>query len=301
MTTVNLTNEAQLRNYTQIEVKIDPEYGVAWIYQSPSPRPCYNPTLVEELRSLQIMLEVNDGKLPFKGENVKIDYLVLDSKINGIFSMGGDLSLFKDCVQNKDKEGLLKYAKLCIDTIYGFIVGCRQPITTISLIRGDAMGGGFEVALSCNVIIAERQVGMGFPEILFNIFPGMGGYHLLSQRLPQKQVEKMMLNGHKYSAERLFEIGVVDQLEESGKGTEGVYNYIKECNKHRKGVLALKNVVDKVNNISYQELLDVCRYWVDVTMQINDKDLRLMDRLIRSQTKQAFVDINNKENIRSIA
>lgn len=288
MSAINLTNEAQIRNYTQLDVKIDSEYGIAWVYQNPSPRPCYNTTLVEELRSLQIMLEVNNGQLPLKGENIKINYLVLDSITNGIFSMGGDLSLFRDCIISKDKERLLKYGKLCIDTIYGFIVGCRQPITTISLVRGDAMGGGFEVALSCHTIIAEKQIGMGFPEILFNIFPGMGGYHLLSQRIPQKQVERMMLNGRKYSADELFNMGVIDQLEEPGGGKEGVYNFIKECNKHRKGYLALKSVSENVNNISYQKLIDVCRHWVDVTMEVNERDLKLMDRLVKSQSKLVF-------------
>jgi len=300
MNAINLTNEVQIRNYKQLDIKIDPEFGIVWIYQRPSPRPSYNPTLVEELRNLQIMLEMNNGQLPLKGENVQINYLVLDSSLSGIFSMGGDLSLFRDCIINKDKETLLKYGKLCIDTIYGFIVGCRQPITTISLIRGDAMGGGFEVALSCHTIIAEKHIGMGFPEILFNIFPGMGGYHLLSQRLPQKQVEKMMLNGRKYSAIELFDMGVIDQLEDTGNGREGVYNFIKSCNKHRKGFLALKNVSEKVNTISYQELIEVCRYWVEVTMHVSERDLKLMDRLIKSQTKLVFKD-NNDQVKRSIA
>lgn len=297
MKAFNLTNEVQLRNYTQIDIKIDPEYGIVWIYQNPKPRPCYNITLVEELRSLQIMLEVNGGMLPYKGTYIQMNYLVLDSKISGIFSMGGDLNLFRHYVITKNKEGLLKYAKSCIDTMHGFIVGCRLPLTTIALVRGDAMGGGFEVALSCQVIIAERSVGMGFPEILFNIFPGMGGYHLLSQRLPQKQVERMMLSGKKYPAEELFNMGVIDRIEDDENGTNAVYDFIKNCNKHRKGYLAMKTVKEKVNNISYEELIEVCNYWVEVTMQVSEKDLRLMQRLVNSQTKitqKVFAETNTR-------
>jgi len=48
------------------------------------------------------------------------------------------------------------------------------PLTTISLAQGDALGGGFEAALSCSVIIAERRARFGFPEVMFNLFPGMG-------------------------------------------------------------------------------------------------------------------------------
>ncbi len=300
MSTVNIAHEAQLRNYTQMSVKIDPDYGIVWIYQNPKPRPCYNITLVEELRNLQIMLEMNNGYLPYKGDNIRINYLVLDSISEGIFSMGGDLNLFRDHIIRKDKEGLLKYAKSCIDTMHGFIVGCRLPITTIALVRGDAMGGGFEVALSCHVLIAEKNVGMGFPEVLFNIFPGMGGYHLLSQRLPQKQVEKMMLSGHKYPTEELFKMGVIDRLVEKGDATKEVYNFIRECNKHRKAYLAMKNVKEKVNNISYEELIEVCRYWVDVTMEVSERDLKLMERLVKAQSKLANLVIEQEKD-RSIA
>ena len=57
------------------------------------------------------------------------------------------------------------------------------PIVTISLVRGNALGGGFEIALSGDVIIAERSAMMGFPEILFNCFPGMGAFQTLSSRV----------------------------------------------------------------------------------------------------------------------
>lgn len=286
MKAYNLTNEAQLRNFTQIEVEIDPEHGIAWAYQNPSPRQCFNPTMVEELRSLQIMLEVSGGVLPYRGENVPISYLVLDSRTQGVFSMGGDLGLFRDCIVNNDKAMLLKYAKSCIDTIHGFIAGCRSPITTIALVRGDALGGGLEVALSCHHIIAEEQAELGFPEILFNIFPGMGGYHLLCQRLPQKKAEEIMLNGNKYPAEEMLEMGVVDQVERTGGGRDAVYSYIRNCTRYRNGYLAIKGVREKVNSISHEELMEVSKYWVDITMNISARDLRLMERLVRAQEKQ---------------
>ncbi|OGT71800.1 MAG: hypothetical protein A3I78_08415 [Gammaproteobacteria bacterium RIFCSPLOWO2_02_FULL_56_15] len=285
MNTYNLANEVQLRNYNQIAIDVDAEYGIVWVNLTPMPRPCFNPAVVQELRSLQIMLEVNSGRLPYKGEMVQINYLVLDSEMPGIFSMGGDLDLFRRCIINKNKKGLLVYAKSCIDTIHGFITGCRQPITTIALVRGDALGGGFEVALSCQVLIAERQVEMGFPEVLFNLFPGMGGYHLLSQRIPPKQVDKFMLSGAKYPADRLHEMGVIDRLVEKEKGREDVYNYITESARYRNGYTAMKNVREKVHPVTHEALMDVCSYWVDISMNISERDLKLMERLIRAQDR----------------
>lgn len=283
----NVTSEAQLRNFKQINIDIDSDYGVVWIMQNPSPRPCFNRNLVDEVRTVQLMLEMNHGFLPFKGEMVKIHYLVLDSAIPGIFSMGGDLNLFRELIMKKDKEGFLKYIKICIDTIYGFVVGCDLPITTIALVRGDAMGGGFEVALSCQVLIAEQNVEMGFPEVLFNLFPGMGGYHLLSQRVPVKQVEKLMLSGIKYPASVLNDMGIIDRLVDEGSGKAAVYEYIKESSKYRNCYMALKNVREKVHPVTHQDLLDVCKYWVDIAMNLSERDLKLMERLVRAQTRKA--------------
>ena len=151
-----------LKKLNQIDVQIDPDYGIVWVYQNPYPRPCFNPELIAEVRKVQHLLEKYDGKLPYKGELIPIHYHVLDSRSPGMFSMGGDLNLFRDKILRQDKEGLLKYAKSCIDTIHSFIVGFRLPITTISLVRGEALGGGFEVAMSGNVVIAEKNVEMGF-------------------------------------------------------------------------------------------------------------------------------------------
>ena len=286
MVAYNSADEALINNFSQIDIEIDPFHKVVWVYQNPSPRPCFNPHLIEEVRTVQILLDRYDGRLPYRGELVPIHYHVLDSRSPGIFSMGGDLNLFQDHIIRQDRQGLLEYAKSCIDTIFGFIIGCRLPITTISLVRGDALGGGFEVALSSQVVIAESQAEMGFPEILFNLFPGMGGYHLLSRRLPAIQVEKMMLDGLRYSSRSLYEMGVVDTLVEKGRGREAVYAYIRNCEKFRNGFMAMKHVREKVHPVSYEELIEVCNYWVEVAMKLSDRDLRLMQRLVNGQNRK---------------
>lgn len=275
-----------LQAFNQIQVRIDPDHGILWVYQNPTPRPCFNPQLIAEVRSVQLLLESYDGRLPYRGQLVPIHYHVLDSLSPGVFSMGGDLNLFRDHVLRGDKEGLLRYAKACIDTIHAFVVGFRLPITTISLVRGDALGGGFEVAMANQVVIAERQVEMGFPEILFNIFPGMGGYHLLCQRLPPVQVEKMMLSGRKYGAQELEGMGVVDVLAEPGAGERALYDFVEQNQRHRNGYLALQNVKRRVNPVTWEELMDVCNYWVEVTMKVTERDLRLMERLVRAQDRR---------------
>ena len=138
------------------------------------------------------------------------------------------MALFLKLIRASDRDGLFHYAKSCIDMLH---VSYHLPITTISLVQGDAFGGGFEGALTRRVLIAERQAQMGLPEILFNLFPGMGAYSLLARRLDPARAERLILSGRMYSAEELYEMGVVDVLAENGQGEEGGHAYMKKQNR----------------------------------------------------------------------
>lgn len=275
-----------LENFKQISIEIEPEQGIVWMYLKPHPRPCFNPELIAEVEHLQTMLDFYKGKLPYQGDLVTINYHVMDSLTPGIFNFGGDLERFLQYITNKDEEGMYRYGKSCIDGIYPIMTNFGLPITTISLVRGDALGGGCEVALSSSIVVAERSSQMGFPEILFNLFPGMGGYHLLKRRLNRKQAEEMLLNGRVYSAEEMYEMGVIDVLAEDGEGRQALYAKIAECERHRNGRLAMQRVMARTEPVDYDELLDVCKIWVQAAMTLSEKDLRMMNRLVKAQDRK---------------
>jgi len=160
---------------------------------------------------------------------------------------------------------------------------------TISLVRGNALGGGFEIALSGDVIIAERSAQLGFPEILFNLFPGMGAFQMLSSRIGLNKANKMITSGKLYSAEELYELGIVDVLVDDGFGQEAVYSYISNHSKHWNGHMAIQQVMRKIKQYDYDELMEICNStWVDSVFRITEKDVRTISRLIRSQEKYAF-------------
>lgn len=159
------------------------------------------------------------------------------------------------------------------------------PATTIALVQGEALGGGFEAALSCNVLIAERSARLGLPEILFNLFPGMGAYTLLARRLGPAQAERIILGGRIYSAAEMYDMGVVDILVDDGAGERAVYTYIKKRNKSQNAYQAMQQIRQRYQAIDYQELMDITVLWVDAALQLEDKDLRIMERLTKSQDK----------------
>jgi DSF synthase len=204
----------------------------------------------------------------------------------GVFNLGGDLNLFAQHILSKDRDHLLRYAIACIDVLHNNAVNFDLPVTTISLVEGSALGGGFEAALSSNVLIAERSAEMGLPEILFNLFPGMGAYSLLARRIGMVEAEKMISSGKVYRADELYEMGVVDVLVEDGDGRNAVNKYIKQHKRSSNGLRAIQAVRKRYDPITYEELLDITKIWVDAALNLTKKDLRMMQRLVGAQDKR---------------
>ena len=87
----------------------------------------------------------------------------------------------------------------------------------------------------------------------------------------------------------LAEVGIVDILAEPGQGEQAVRNYIAE-RRHRSpnAMVALQAVRQAVNPVRYEELVQVTQAWVDAAMRLNDRDLKIMDRLVRSQNRAGY-------------
>ncbi len=266
--------------HTQLNTYYDERYQLMWSHMRGAPRPCFTQTLLQDLCRFRAELteEIDDPQ----GRDIR--YLVLASDTPRVFNLGGDLELFRRLVITGQREALLDYAQACVDLAYANTTHLGRDLTTIALVQGDALGGGFEAALSSNVMIAERSAKMGLPEILFNLFPGMGAYSFLSRRLGGPQAEKMILSGRLYSAEELYEMGVVDVLAEEGQGEMAVYDYIKRENKSPNGYRALRAAKDCVHPVTYDELMDITEIWVDAALRLRPKDLRMMERLVSRQS-----------------
>jgi DSF synthase len=128
---------------------------------------------------------------------------------------------------------------------------------------------------------------MGLPEILFNLFPGAGAYSLLSRRVGIRRAEEMIFSGRIYTAAELHEMGVVDVVVEDGMGEMEVYNYIRSNDRRRNGMQAVFSCRQFLNPVSYDELLNIANLWVDTALRLEEKELKLMSRLGRSQLKRA--------------
>lgn len=266
-------------DYSQLKTRYDAKYKIGWFLMNSAPRPCFTPTLLDELS--HYLNKVKSEMSETKGE--KYDYLVVGSNVDGVFNLGGDLDLFTSLIKSNNRDGLFSYALQCIDILYENTKNFNTDLTTVSLIQGDALGGGLESALSSNLIIAEKGCKLGFPEVLFNLFPGMGAYPLVSRRIGAIAAEKMIFSGKLYTADEMFEMGLIDILAEKGEGELALYQHIKSVKKSPNTHKAMMKVKDICNPVSYEQLVQVAHVWADAALNITKKDLRMMERLVNRQ------------------
>ena len=267
----------------QLSVRFDKEHRAMWSRWTADPRPCFNPSLLADIRAYYSFLERTGGQIECGGEEHPIEYVVLASGMPGVFNLGGDLDLFKQLIGARDRQGLLRYGRACIDVLYRNYIAHGLPVTTVSLVQGECLGGGFEAALSSDVIVAEKSARFGFPEILFNLFPGMGAYSFLDRKIGQHRAEQIIASGKVYSADEMLALGVVDAVADDGQGEAEVAALVKRRARSRNGLAALAATRRRVHSITFQELLDVVEIWADAALRINLRDLKLMQRLVSRQ------------------
>lgn len=273
------------QSYKNMVARFDAAQGILWTFFDTRPRPCVTKDLLDEYLECQRLVTQVDRTALETGNDLPIRFLVLASKTPGIYSLGGDLHLFKRCIETRDRETLLQYATACVEALHLMANNLFLPLTTISLAQGDALGGGFEAALSCSVIIAERRARFGFPEVLFNLFPGMGAYSFLARRIGAVKAERIILSGSVYTAEEFHEMGIVDVLVDDGGGEGAVHTYVEKHKRRPNAYDSVYRARQRYHAVTREELTDIAEFWVDAAMRVRPKDLRIMEMLVRSQDR----------------
>lgn len=276
-----------------VETRLDPDPGVYWAYMKSPARPWFTPALLADLT--RYVDSIQDGAGCFSDqddESCTVRYAVIASRVPGVFSLGGDLELFKGAIARRERTALVHYGRQCVDTLYRWWLNCELPLTTISLVQGDALGGGFECALASSFVVAEESARMGFPEVLFNLFPGMGAYSFLIRKIGRKLTEELISSGTTYSARQLHDMGVVDVVAAEGSGEAAVAAFIATHSRSSNGRRGIEAVAREIQPLKHEELIKVVDIWADAALRLGDRDIKLMDRLLRAQTRRqsAFVD-----------
>ncbi|MEW8250518.1 MAG: crotonase/enoyl-CoA hydratase family protein [Candidatus Thiodiazotropha sp.] len=268
--------------FDTLNVRYDESYKTLTFAMDPGAIPCFSHQLLKDINNFQSWTSdyLNAGE-----STEEIDFVVFASDVPDVFNLGGDLKFFVEMINSGDRQTLQAYADLSIDVLYANFVNLNANVRTISLVTGTALGAGFEAALSSDYIIAEAGTVFKFPEVVFNMFPGMGAYSFLARRISPAMVERMIVNAEGYTAEQLYEMGIVDMVADPGEGEIALRSFIKRLKKSnitRRSVLNMRN---RVLPLEKQELLDIAHDWVDAAFSLSDRDISAMSRLVRAQTK----------------
>lgn len=273
------------RNFREIIVRHDQQDKIFWCFMNQSGRPSYTYSLGAEIQQVQDWIG-NNYAMPANGGPDDLRYFVCGSKTPGIYNLGGDLRHFAECIRSRDLAAMRTYAETCVRMQHANSHGFGAPIITMALVQGDALGGGFEHALAFDILVAERSARLGLPEIIFNLFPGMGAYSFLVRRVGRKMAENFILEGKIHSAEELYDLGIVDLLVDDGQGEAAIVEY---CQRNQQRFAAERAVylARRVSMpVELEELLRITNIWAETAMSLTDADVRKMERLADAQERR---------------
>jgi DSF synthase len=263
--------------YRNLVTQDDCEGDALWFAMDVRPRPCFTWDLIRDILSFQ------DSFANGVSTN-RPRCLVFASATSGIFSLGGDLSLFQTVIERQDRTMLRQYARDCVTVLHNHLYA--RDVVTVSVLEGDALGAGLESALSSDVVIAERGVNAGFPEVLFNLVPGHGALFLVARRIGMRAAERMIHDGNVYTAEQLYEMGLIDVLVEKGEGRAAVRELLTSQRKSWNAFHSLQQIKRLHQPVSHEALSASAEIWVDAAMRLSKRDLRMMERLVRAQERR---------------
>ena len=273
------------RNFREISVRHDQQDKIFWCFMNQTGRPSYTYSLGAEIQQVQDWIG-NNYAMPTNGGPDDLRYFVCGSKTPGIYNLGGDLRHFADCIRSRDLAAMRKYAETCVRMQHANSNGFGAPVITMALVQGDALGGGFEHALAFDILFAERSARLGLPEIIFNLFPGMGAYSFLVRRVGRKIAENFILEGKIHTAEELYQLGIVDVLVDDGEGEAAIVDYCQRNQKRFAAERAVYLARRVTMPVELEELLRITNIWAETAMTLTDADVRKMERLADAQERR---------------
>lgn len=143
---------------------------------------------------------------------------IIYSGRKSVFSAGGDLrELYQQAVSVPEKERP-KGIRSFLERIHAVMNAIdAAPFITIAAVHGACLGGGFELALACDIIIADKMARFAFPELRLGFIPGFGGIPRLKRDLGNSVVRDLLFTGRTINATRAHTVGLVAQLAGEGE------------------------------------------------------------------------------------
>lgn len=155
--------------------------------------------------------------------------LLFYSSVKKGFCAGADLRELRDGLARADQATAGKgYDPTTTASLRSFIERIHRafrrldlvPLPTVAALHGFCFGGGFELALACDVLVADRSTRFCFPELRLGLIPGFGGIPRLRRKVGENVVLDLLLSGRSIQAKRAQELGLVSQVVARGESLQ---------------------------------------------------------------------------------
>ena len=185
--------------------------------------------------------------------------LIIYSSLKSGFCAGADLRELYYGAQNLSKSEAVAGVRDFLQRIHRVLNTIDvAPLTTIAAVHGVTFGGGFELALVCDLIIADKMARFCFPELRLGLIPGFGGIPRLKRDLGNAVVRDLLLTGRSFNATKARSIGLVSQLAAEGEVLRAARSTAAQLGKFdRRTAIAAKNFIKPVPFDELQREIDI--------------------------------------------
>lgn len=195
------------------------------------------------------------------------------------FMAGGDI---KEMMKMSDEEA----AQFVRDgnAVYTRMANLKQPV--IAAMHGFALGGGLELALTCDIRISDKDIKLGFPEVGLGIIPGYGGTQRASRLIGNGQTKRLVLTGEIIDGQEGYRLGLIEKLVEPDQILDEAKKMAQKIS--RNAPLAIEKAKESINLGSDRPLQEGLTYE-------NNKVIELFSTQDRKEGMAAFVEKRKAE------
>jgi enoyl-CoA hydratase/carnithine racemase len=185
--------------------------------------------------------------------------LIIHSELKSGFCAGADLRELYQRSQTMNKADALSGVRDFLERIHRVLNRIdAAPLTTIAAVHGVTFGGGLELALVCDLIIADKMARFCFPELRLGLVPGFGGIPRLKRDLGNAVVRDLLLTGRSFNATKAQQVGLVSQMVAEGEAVRAARATAKQVGKfdHHTAVTA-KTLIKPIPHEDLRREIDI--------------------------------------------
>jgi enoyl-CoA hydratase len=222
-------------------VHLEKENGIATVIIDNPPLNVMSKSVAVELSHIFRELATDNGVIA----------VILTGAGEKAFMAGADIKEFPQLMRNPNMKKIVMETHAVLNQIDLF----EKP--TIAVLNGMTFGGGCELALTCDIRVAEEHTLIGLPEIKLGLFPGGGGTQRLPRLIGEARAKQLMFTGEPITAEKAERFGLVNEVVPSGEGLSYGLKLASQISRHSLQALSrIKRAVDDGMELSMEDAIE---------------------------------------------